>query len=252
MIGIYFSGTGNTKYCVTRFVKKIEENAKIYALEDEGSLNAIKNCNALVFGYPVYYSNLPKVVRDFILSNANYFKDKQIFIIATMGLFSGDGAGCAARLFKKCGASVVGALHLKMPDCIGDVKLLKKTLEKNRELVKRADKKIDDTAVKFTKRIYSKNGLNFFCRIAGLFGQRLYFPNKTKHYYTKIKVDSSKCVRCGLCAKSCPMQNIDINDSLHFKDRCIMCYRCFSLCPNQAITILGKQVFEQCKIENYL
>ncbi len=55
---------------------------------------------------------------------------------------SGDGAGCGARLLKKYGANIIGGLHLKMPDCIGDVKLLKKTLKQNKQLVKCAENKI--------------------------------------------------------------------------------------------------------------
>ena len=35
-------------------------------------------------------------------------------------------------------------------------------------------------------------------------------------------------------------------------DRCTMCYRCISNCPEQAITLLGKKVVEQSKIEKYL
>jgi hypothetical protein len=52
-----------------------------------------------------------------------------------MGLFSGDGTGCSARLLKKYGAKIVGGLHIKMPDCIGDVKLLKKTLDANKNII---------------------------------------------------------------------------------------------------------------------
>ena len=59
-----------------------------------------------------------------------------------MGLFSGDGAGCSARLFKKYGANIIGGLHLKMPNCIGDVKALKKSLEENKLVVKKANIKI--------------------------------------------------------------------------------------------------------------
>jgi ferredoxin len=33
--------------------------------------------------------------------------------------------------------------------------------------------------------------------------------------------------------------------------RCTMCYRCISHCPKQAITLLGKQVYEQCQFEKY-
>ena len=52
-------------------------------------------------------------------------------MIATMGLFSGDGAGVLARLLKKYGAKITGGLHLKMPDSIADEKVLKRPLEKN-------------------------------------------------------------------------------------------------------------------------
>ena len=253
MVGIYFSGTGNTKYCITKLVRELDKNAEVFPLEDTRAISAIQNSDTVIFGYPIYYSNLPKIVKDFIKENFALFKAKKVFIVATMGLFSGDGAGCSARLFKKYGATVLGGLHVKMPDCIGDVKLLKKSLEDNRKLIAHADEKISKTAHLIINNKYPKNGLNFFYHLAGIFGQRLYFPRKTKHYYTKIKVDSSKCVRCGKCVENCPLKNIMLSENeIKFKNQCTMCYRCFSNCPKQAITILGKQVYEQCYIEKYL
>ena len=68
-------------------------------------------------GYPTQYSNAPYMVRDFIKQNSSLVrKIKKIFCAATMGAFSGDGAGCAARLLKKYGALILGGLHIKMPD----------------------------------------------------------------------------------------------------------------------------------------
>lgn len=84
----------------------------------------------LVFAYHVQYSTVPKILRDFIIENRELWKNKKVFVIATMGLFSGDGA------------EVIGGLHLKMPDSIGDEKVLKRPLENNKELVKKAEKKI--------------------------------------------------------------------------------------------------------------
>ncbi len=226
--------------------------AKVMEIENNEVIRYIGNEEITVFGYPVYYSNLPKIVRDFIVDNRSIWQNKKVFIISTMGLFSGDGAGCAARLFKKHGATVLGGLHVKMPDCIGDVKLLKKSLDENRKIVSEADSKIDSAAENFKAEKYTKNGLNIFCRIAGLFGQRLYFGHKTKHYYTKIKIDKDKCIKCGLCASLCPMKNINItNDKIVFENKCTMCYRCFANCPKQAITIIGEKVYEQCKFEKY-
>ncbi len=252
MIGVYFSGTGNTKHCVERLVKGLNENAPVYALENKDTLNAIQNSEMIIFGYPIQYSNLSKIVRDFIVDNANIFNGKKIFIVATMGLFSGDGAGLSARLFKKYGAIILGGLHIKMPDCIGDVKALKRPLQENKQIVLNADAKIDKAINDIKNNRYPKEGLNFFYHLAGLFGQRLYFYNKTKKYYTKIKVDNAKCEQCGLCVSLCPMNNINLIDGgIVFSGKCTMCYRCFSHCPQKAITIIGKEVIEQSKFENY-
>ena len=59
-----------------------------------------------------------------------------------MGAFSGDGTGCGARLLKKCGANILGGLHLRMPDTVADVKLLKKSSEENKAIIKNTEEKI--------------------------------------------------------------------------------------------------------------
>lgn len=251
MIGVYFSGTGNTKYCVEYVLNRLDSSGAAYAIESDDVIAAIKASDEIVFAYPVYYSNLPKIVREFIVNNAELWHGKKIFVIATMALFSGDGAGCSARLLAKYGAEVLGGLHLKMPDCIGDVKLLKKSLGENRKTILKTERKMDLAINRIKTGKYPQEGLNFLYRVAGVFGQRLYFSGKTKHYYNKIRTDESKCVKCGLCVSLCPMSNIKIEDKVVYQGKCTMCYRCFANCPKQAITIIGKQVYEQCKFDNY-
>lgn len=251
MIGIYFSGTGNTKHCSEYLLRLLDENAQLYSIENGNAIDAIRSSDEIIFAYPVYYSYLPKIVYDFIVNNSAAWKDKNIFVVATMGLFSGDGAGCAARLFKKYGAKILGGLHIKMPDCIGDVKLLKKSFEENKELVKRADAKIENWATKIKCGKYPQDGLNLIDRIVGCIGQRLWFRRKTKNYSDKLKI-SNNCIGCGLCANLCPMGNIILKNNKAFADnRCTMCYRCIGLCPKQAITLLGNSVIEQCRFDKY-
>jgi len=253
MIGLYFSGTGNTKHCVTKFVKSCDEANEAVAIESADTIEKMSGHELIVFGYPVHFSNAPKYVRDFIAGNGAYFKNKKVFIIATMGLFSGDGAGCSARIFKKHGAEIVGGLHLKMPDCIGDVKLLKKSLSDNIAIIEDADKKIYDSVKRLREGNPSRDGLNIICHLAGLFGQRLWYYSKTASYKSKPDVDTQKCSGCGRCAELCPLGNIEIiNEKAAQKGKCTMCYRCFSSCPNQALTILGEQVIEQCCFEKYM
>lgn len=253
MIGVYFSGTGNTRFCVEQFLRRYGCGENAFSIEDGGTLEKIRNDQELVIGYPVQYSNIPKLLREYIIHNRQIWSGKRIFVIATMGLFSGDGAGLLARLLKRCGADVVGGLHLKMPDSIGDVRALKRSFQKNRELVIKAQAKLDRAVRDLKAGKPPREGLGIGCHLAGLFGQRLWFFWKTKNYTDKLKINALKCIGCGLCEKLCPMRNITLTDGLAVPgDRCTMCYRCVSRCPKQAITLLGKEVFEQNDVTKYL
>ena len=253
MLGIYFSGTGNTRYCIEQFIKKMDSLAECLSIEDKGLMDKIVMEDLIIIAYPIYFSNLPKIVRDFIVQNQSAFADKKVFIIATMGLFSGDGTGCCARILTKAGAKVIGGIHLKMPDCIGDEKVLKKSIQQNNLLVKQAELKISDVVRDIKNGSIPQEGLGFLYHMAGLFGQRLWFYNKTKEYSKKLKVDVDKCVGCGRCVKLCPMDNLAlVNKKVSTHGKCTMCYRCINHCPHQALTLLGKKVHEQCYIEKYL
>ena len=253
MIGIYFSGTGNTRFCVEYLLENIEPEAKAYSIEDKNVLEELAKEEELVLGYPVYYSNLPKILQDFLENHATLWQGKKIYLVATMGLFSGDGTGVAARKLKKYGAKITGGLHLKMPDCIVDVKPLKKSTEENRKMINRTKLEIERAASLYKQGKPTRDGLNVLYHMAGLFGQRLYFFHKTKHYTDQLKINENKCIGCGKCAGLCPMKNIKlVNNTAVAENKCTMCYRCISKCPKQAITLLGKKVVEQNDINKYL
>ena len=252
MVGIYFSGTGNTKHCVEYFLEQYGGYCSAVSIESPDAPAAVSSHSSIVLGYPVYFSNAPKIVQDFIAANAAIFYGKKVFIIATMAMFSGDGAGCTARLLKKHGAVISGGLHLKMPDSIGDEKVLKKSAEKNRKTILAADEKIAVSVQRLKKFAPDRDGLSAAHHLAGLLGQRLWFYGMTLSYKNKPNINTAKCTGCGKCTRLCPMKNISLWDKKAVShNRCTLCYRCFSYCPSKAITILGKRVHEQYLFENY-
>ena len=251
MVGIYLSGTGNTKHCVEKAIWLLDKTAATVPLESADVIEHIKSNDTIIFGYPTQFSNAPYMVRDFINKNRLLWKNKKILCVATMGAFSGDGAGCTARLFKKYGAIILGGVHIKMPDSVCDSKLLKKSVEQNREIIRQADKKIEFIAERIKQGKYPNEGITWVSHIAGLFGQRLWFYKKTAGYTDKLKI-SAGCIGCGLCASLCPMKNISVkNNRAVAGGKCTMCYRCISRCPQKAITLLGDEVVEQCLYERY-
>ena len=66
MLGVYLSGTGNTKHCVEKFVSLLDENAEIIPLEEKKVRQRISEKRHIILGYPTQFSNAPIMVRDFI------------------------------------------------------------------------------------------------------------------------------------------------------------------------------------------
>ena len=251
MIGIYLSGTGNTKHCVERLLTLLDGQAEMVPIESKDAAQAVAANDEILLAYPTQLSNVPYMVRDFIYQNRELWSGKKVFCMTTMGLFSGDGTGCAARLLKKFGATVTGGLQVHMPDAVCDSTMLKKSIEESKKIVRNADAKLEQAAQRIKSGNSPREGLSFPAHLAGLFGQRLWFFTKTKGYSKKLKI-SDACVGCGLCAANCPMGNLTIKDGRAVPAaQCTMCYRCISTCPKQAITLLGKKVQEQCRFEKY-
>ena len=245
MNAVYLSGSGNTKHIVTLLLNELGNTGISAPVESADAERALEG-EEIIIAYPTMFSNIPYLIRDFINSHKDSWKGKKIFLITTMGLFAGDGTGCAARLLKKYGAEITGGLQIVMPDSIGDCKALKKSKEQNKAVIEKADKRVTEAAKKIREGNYPKEGLSFAAHLAGLFGQRLWFYNKTTGYTDKVKIDPSKCIGCGICAKNCPTKNIRIeNGKAVASSKCTMCYRCINHCPKQAMTLLGKTLYEQ-------
>ena len=130
MVGVFLSGTENTKHCIQKFLTALDSDARCIPIEEKKSIDAIRKNEEIVLAYPTQFSNVPFMVRDFVIRHKDVWKGKKIFLITTMGAFSGDGTGCLARVLKKYGAIILGGLQIRMPDTVCDSKLLKKVFRR--------------------------------------------------------------------------------------------------------------------------
>lgn len=60
MVGIYFSGTGNSRYAAEMFCNEYDEAAIAFSIEDDKVIDAVKNDEMPVFAYPVNIVRCPK------------------------------------------------------------------------------------------------------------------------------------------------------------------------------------------------
>ena len=59
MIGIYLSGTGNTKHCVEALVNLLDTTARCIPLETPDITDTLKKHSTIILGYPTQFSNAP-------------------------------------------------------------------------------------------------------------------------------------------------------------------------------------------------
>lgn len=111
-------------------------------------------------------------------------------------------------------------------------------------VIKIAGKKnceINDISSTFS---YNSFGENLFYKI---------FSEKLLHriIFKQIKIDYSKCIGCGICAKKCPVQIIEMKDNKPEKKKnitseCCFCSECYQNCKFDAIS------FDLSKSKKYL
>ena len=242
MVMLFFSGTGNSKYVAELFSKHLD--CKCHSIEENIDFDQlISKEERIGFCYPIYGSKMPRIMREFVIKYMANLKDKNIIILCTQFIFSGDGARSFLYNLPKNHLNVIYAEHIFMPNNSFLFPLPNKNkIEKNRN---KADKKIKLICDNIKTGIIKKRGFNPISKILGSFQGNL-LPVFEKMTRNSVFINED-CIICNLCVKICPMKNLkNQNGKIVQNSNCTMCFRCLNKCPNKAISILvNKKIKKQ-------
>ncbi len=228
---LYFSATGNCEYIAKKIAEATGENA--VSITEIGEEITLADGERLGIVTPTYFWGLPSCVDDFLTSvrfvNA---KGKYTFCVATYGTTTGQTDYFIRKCLQRKGLTLSASYGIKTVDNytvwfnVNDKTEIEKTLvEENKQLAE-VIAKIQAQKNEFIQK--DKKPL-WLCKGA----QVMYnSARKTKHWNVL-----ENCIGCGLCAKDCPTQAIEIKDGkpVWIKDKCAMCFRCLHRCPVFAI-----------------
>lgn len=223
----YFSGTGNCLKVAHDIASALGDTELVF-MKDFYELDGFYERIGFVF--PSYAMGAPKAVLDFIKSlPLSASSSSYVFAVVTCNRGDGNASIMVEEtLLKK-------ELHLNYANVIpmvGNYIVLYDISENQSQLLQEAEKRaaaISEDIKNKAQRVTPKKRLSnaLFYKVAARF-----FKAKEKQFHV-----SYACTSCGLCAKLCPMDNIEIVNSkpkfLH--KNCANCMACIHWCPQKAI-----------------
>mgnify|MGYP004666826465 CR=1 FL=1 len=226
---LYFSATGNCKYVATRLTQAIGQ--EIHSIVDcirNGQYDFSDDTIGVIS--PTYDWGLLSIMKEF-LEKASFQTD-YLYFIATYGTTHGAIGYMANKAIR--GKTINAFYVVRMVDTwtpIFDLSTPGKIAKYTKKTETRIDRVIRDISKRRINRHMSPRTPAF---ITEWIAEPLYQKNvrRTSHF----RVDDS-CIGCGLCAKKCPVQAVEMHDGhpVWVKDRCVMCLGCLHRCPKFAI-----------------
>jgi ferredoxin/flavodoxin len=235
----YFTGTGNT-LAVARDLAAELGDTKLIPLRLASQPGGIApDADAIGIAFPVYFLNLPDIVRQFVES-IRFTGNPYIFGIATCGERPGGALFRLKELLATKGTTLSAGYAVVMPEnFIGPVDLMGDACHRDEKFAA-AKRRIPAIAAAIRERKVSvpegtRSGL---FKLGGRFTSML----ATSVYNTPGRLHATAaCNHCGTCGRICPTRNITVEkDSVRWGSDCTQCYACIHWCPTGAIEIGGR------------
>lgn len=234
----YFSGTGNSLWVAKQLSTQLNDSLVSIA---KAQINKhfkynINNDEKIGFVFPIYSWGIPPIVEQFIKKiTLEGYNNQTIYGVFTCGDECGYTDKMFCKLLSRKNWQSQHIYSVKMPNtyiCFPKFDVDSKEIEQ---------KKIDEAQPAITRiaeAIAGNKPIEHYHR--GRFNflkSRIIYKQFNKHaldsrpFYT-----TEACTSCGLCANSCPTQNILIsNGKPQWGNSCTQCACCIHHCPTHAI-----------------
>ena len=233
----YFSGTGNTRFVAEQIAAGIsEEMLFIPDLIREGKYDfTLQHGETVGFCFPTHGWQPPRIVREFI--SRLKLKASYCWALTTCGDNMGEAMTILNKDLARVGFKASSMFSVIMPESYVCLPFMyTDTEEKERlkiaaakellphiiECINERKEGIEELEKGSTPRLYSYV-------IGAYFNARMVNDKK-------FTVDADVCIKCGKCAKVCPVDNITGTppEWIH-NGRCTSCLACYHYCPTHAI-----------------
>lgn len=235
----YFTGTCNSLLVAKKIAERINGAEvrpimELYGLDsdtDKTSVNCtLLEANAVGFVFPVYFGRIPEIV-SVAIKKAQFSEKQYFFAAATCNGMVGNALFELDLVLRSKGVRLDYGKAVDMPD--NTIIIRTSEAKANRRIVQ-----INNAADEFTYALsrgikrhdFKRKGIfNFGGRVSKFVVMRYYKAEKRK-------IDMSRCNKCGMCTKICPVGNFSIQEEKVLAGvNCKWCFGCINWCPKSAI-----------------
>lgn len=222
----YFTATGNCLYVAKEIGGTL---LSIPQLMKQDSIEIEDDKVGIVA--PCYAGEMPMMVKEFI--KKAHIKTDYLFFLYTYGMGYGQAFFHVKNACEQAGLKLayINAIQMvdnylpgfEMQDQINT--LPKKNVEGQLEKV------ISDISEGKTTDLHqTAAGKAQMAMYKKMLAERILKKDTAQGY-----IVNDNCIRCGICARVCPADNISVTDKVRFLDKCEVCYACLHNCPQNAI-----------------